>query len=389
MSLNPARSTRVFAGRLRPRFGLGPFLGLGLVAFLGSQVLTSCGSDDDKSCEPDSEKACFSSDCPDNEGTQVCNADGSAYSACSCDGSGTAGSGGAAGSGGGNNGGSSGAAGAGGGTGAEFRGAVGLPCQTAADCSGGLDCIPSSATGPFQDGGPEDGYCTTTCTDAGGECEAIDDIAACAIGAQGTQQYCAALCQTGFPTSGSELKCSLIQGQRDTLGCLNVTNPPTTGRDLGLCIPVCHSDEGCGGGRFCNLGTGVCVDEQPQGLAMGEACTDDAECSGGQCLTFTNGGGFCSGLCTFGLIGGCGYDEDVPAGERGAACLTPALSSGDVGDVGYCGQLCDVAEDCAQEGYTCELLVDLFGADPDPTVAFGRTGFCNPPDPAAADAGTP
>jgi Dickkopf-like protein len=387
MSLNPARSTRVFAGRLSPFFGVRPFLGLGLTLFLGAQVLTSCGSDDDTSCEPNSEKACFSSDCPDNEGTQTCNADGSAYSTCSCDGTGSAGNGGAAGAGGGNNGGSSGAAGAGGAPGAEFRGTVGLPCETATDCPGGLDCVPSSATGPFQNGGPEEGYCTTTCT-VNEDCEAIDDIAACALGGDGNQRYCVALCQTGDP-SGTELKCSLIQGQRDTLACLSGVTTPSGGRDLGLCIPVCHSDEGCGGGRFCDLGTGVCVDAPPAGAAVGAACTEDAECAGGQCLTLTGGGGFCTGLCTFGLIGGCGFDAlGVPAGERTAACLVPALSTGGIGDIGYCSELCDVAEDCAQAEWTCDPLTDLFGATSDAAEVFGRAGFCNPPEPTT-DAGTP
>lgn len=381
MSLTSARSTRVFAGKL------GPFLGLGLALILGAQVLTSCGSDDDTSCDPGAERSCAVNGCADNAGTQFCLASGSEFSECSCDGTGNAGSGGAAGSSGSSNAGSSGAAGTGAVAGAEFRGTVGLPCETSTDCPGGLDCVPSSASGPFQDGGPEGGYCTTTCA-VNEDCEAIDDIAACALGGDDEQRYCVALCQTG-DASNTELKCSLVQGQRDNLACLSGVQAPSGGRDLGLCIPICHSDAGCGGGRFCDLGTGVCVDAASEGGAIGVACVDDEECAGGQCLNLAGGGGFCSGLCTFGLIGGCGFDAlDVPAGERTAACLVPALSTGGIGDVGYCGQLCDVDDDCAQAGWTCNPLSDLFGAGSGADASFGRGGFCNPPD-SAGDAGTP
>lgn len=382
MSSFNARVTRVFAGNL------GPFLGLGLAFFLGAQVLTSCGSDDDVSCEPGAVQGCAVTGCPNNSGTQFCLASGDAFSQCSCeDGEGgSAGSGGGA-AGSGNSGGSSGAAGAGGTpAAAEFRGTIGLPCETAAECPGGLDCVPSSATGPFQEGGPEGGYCTTTCT-VNEDCEAIDDIAACALDGDDGTSYCVALCQTGEPTSGTELKCSLLQGQRDDLACLAGTNMPSGGRDLGLCIPICHSDAACGGGRFCDLGTGVCVDAAPPGAAIGEACTEDTECAGGQCINLTDGGGFCSGLCTYGLIGGCGFDaEGVEVGARDAGCLVPASRTGGTGDVGFCGELCDVPEDCAQAGWACDSLADLFGSD---TAAelFGRTGFCNPPEPT--DAGTP
>jgi Dickkopf-like protein len=387
MSLIPARLTRVLAG------GVGPFLGLGLAIIFGSQSLTSCGSDDDASCEPNEEQSCVALGCPNDRGTQTCSASGDGFSACDCAG-GSAGSAGAAGSG---NAGSSGASGGGGASMVspdDPRGTVGLPCATAIDCPAGLECIPPSATGPFQNGGPANGYCTAQCA-TNADCQTFDVLSACALnGGTATPDdtsddvtYCIALCQTGTPQQ-TEYKCSLVNGARDDLACLPANNMPSAAREIGLCIPVCHSDAACGTGRFCDLSTGVCVDTAPVGLGIGEACTDGSECAGGTCSNF-GPNRFCTGLCTYGAIGGCGFEAlNVPEGERGAACLDPAFAQGGgFFDLGICTQLCDVATDCAQAdaGWTCEDLAQ-FG-DPTLPQLLGRFGFCSPPPPE--DAGAP
>lgn len=389
MSSIPARSTRVFAG------SIGPFLGLGLALLLGSQMLTSCGSDDDSSCVPNAQQPCFATNCPSNEGVQVCNADGSAFSACSCDGTGNAGNGGAAGSS-SSGGGSSGAAGAGGApVVSDERGIVGAPCETAGNCAAGLDCVPSTAVGPFQQGGPAGGYCTTTCTDTS-DCQAIDALSGCALdGGTETEDtsddasYCIALCQTGSPDP-NEFKCQAVaNATRADLACFPASNMAAAGRALGLCYPICQTDASCGDGRFCDLSTGICIDEQPPAANIGAACEVDEDCPTGLCVTI-GGSSFCSAFCTFGSIGGCGFDAELPEGERGAACLDAGFAGGGLGDVGFCSQLCDTAADCAQADYDCTDLTELF-ADPQIQTVFGRTGFCNPPGLAGGgdDAGAP
>jgi hypothetical protein len=323
-------------------------------------------------------------------GEQTCTSDGTGYSPCSCDGTGNGGSAGAAGS--GNVGGSSngGAAGAGVAPGdALFPAAdraVGAPCTTDAECPTGpngetpLICITASSTAQFG-GGPQGGYCTAVCSDTE-ECQALDGLSACGLYDNATQSgYCIALCVPGT----SNVKCFADRAQ----ACFESEANP----GLGACFPVCQSDTACGPGLFCDLGAqglGVCTAAPPVGGDVGAPCTPETEltdCKSGLCIELANDAGevsgrLCSANCTFGLIQGCGYDR-VTSERRDALCGQAQTENGDVGDVGFCFELCDTAADCTQAGWEC--VVNL---SPEGQAAVGRLGQCLPPL-AGADAGAP
>jgi hypothetical protein len=63
----------------------------------------------------------------------------------------------------------------------------------------------------------------------------------------------------------------------------------------------------------------------------------------------------CTAPCRFGALDGCGFQagpltKPVP----GAACAIRSSTTSDVGDLGYCLQLCDVDADCLASGFGCD-----------------------------------
>lgn len=369
-------------------------LALGAPLLLLAQALTSCGSDDDggNACEPNRLVACAGpNNCP---GEQTCAADGSGFSACTCEGVGAAGSG--AGTGGSANagGGGSSAAGAGGAGDPVFAAtdrAMGAPCATDADCPVGLNgeapliCIPANDTTVFITGGPQGGFCTARCQDSD-DCGALDPLSGCGLFDDTNTGYCIGVCTAG---ADDRLKCPVDRAQ----ACVaNPNDPP-----FGACFPICQSDAGCGPGLFCDLGggggIGLCTATTPPGGDVGAACTAATDCKGGICLTLVDpatqqpAGSFCSGSCTLGLRAGCGFDDPLPTGvERGAICLQAQADDGNLGDVGLCFELCDVDGDCAQAagGWTCAEFNDA-----DAESFFQRAGECLPPGLEVTDAGVP
>jgi hypothetical protein len=322
-------------------------------------------------------------------GTQVCSDDGTKYEACSCNSTGSSGTGGGSSTaplpGTGGSGGTS-TAGAAGSSSANtplFPGGVGVPCTSDAGCGGApLVCVLASSdsfhatdaqTGADIGGGPQGGYCTLPCQ-ASADCQAVDNISLCntAVG------YCFGLCT---PSTGPT-KCVDSQGAASAQSCLQLSDTDTS---LGVCIPTCTNDAGCGTGRYCDLNTGLCVGTKPTGKAIGEACDgtqNGADCASGTCVQFTAGSAdvsFCSGNCTLGILDNCGYDP-ASGQPRNVACLEPQFAQAAAGDIGFCVSLCDVAADCAQAGWICEPL-SAAGAQ-----ALGRTGECLPPG-LVADAG--
>jgi hypothetical protein len=248
-------------------------------------------------------------------------------------------------------------------------GRIGASCVRDADCGGTLNCF-EAATDSFGFGGPAGGYCTTGC-DTTAACTAIDRASTC--GSLGGRQLCIHTCRSQAPAEGQD-KCL----GRPDLTCLSAAalgdEEPTQEPGFGVCAPRCQSDAGCNG-RRCDLSTGLCTDEPRAGDPIGAACDEPETCAAGLCLGATaQSSGLCSAFCTVG-VDGCGFDGSEPT--IGAACLLPQVPSEGAGDRGLCFELCDVAEDCTEPGFTCVA---------EPTR--GRAGACLPSE-GPADPGDP
>ena len=368
-------------------------LSFGVPLLALAQALTSCGSDDDgaTACEPNVLRACNGpGQCA---GEQTCASDGSGYSECSCEGSGSAGASNAG------SGGSAGTSNTGGAAGAGLdpldslfqpaERAIGAPCVTDADCPVGpggetpLICMTPTSTAEFTTGSPQGGYCTARCRDTD-ECVALDVLSGCGlIDEQTGDGYCIGLCTP----NGGQINCLSNRAQ----ACFQLDDDTPT---VGACFPVCQSDAACGDGQFCDqgrTGLGLCTTTEPPGGDIGAPCTNEtaeADCKSGICITLLDApggsptGSFCSANCTFGLLAGCG--STAPAGTaRDAICLQPQRATGDVGDLGLCFELCDTAADCTQAGWICDPLTA------DGQTQVGRVGECVPPGDGAVvvDAG--
>jgi hypothetical protein len=382
-------------------------ISVGIPLLVLAQALTSCGDDDGGGgeCTAGEVRACVVAGNSCDDGVQTCNGEGTAYSACAC-GGGAAGAGGSAGAG-GTGGGSGGAAGAGGNASGDplypdGSRPIGAPCAVDADCPAAPDgsrpliCIDSGSTDVFGTGGPQGGYCTIPCSGADGteQCQALDSLGLCTLRTEAEGDgYCIGVCLAGSdnplcttgPTGGRAQACFDAQ---------SAANP-----GLGLCLPVCQSDEACGAGFYCDFGAtgiGLCTPDATPAVGtggIGAPCTTataDADCVSGICLSFTDPDtgdveAFCSATCTVGLVAGCGFGNTAAEGTRDAACLLPQEQNGASGDVGLCIELCDQDADCEQDGYVCVL--DL---EPEAQAQLGRLGECVPPlllNGGGADAG--
>lgn len=268
-----------------------------------------------------------------------------------------------------------------------LRGYVGWPCETAADCPVGddgetLDCISVTDTGKFGEGGPQDGYCSLPCTLDGNECALMDDNSECEAFDDDGNGTCWALCNPG--AAENAVKC-----RAPAQACI-----PQQDSGLGLCAPVCQSDEACGEGLFCNReGSRSLCSSEPSGAGVvGAACTiatEAADCEGGLCISFQLDGpdpeavSFCSANCTLLLTDGC---STAPEGSelRASTCLGLQFEGAGPGDLGYCLEICDSDADCTQAGYVCTANDAI-------NTLESRTGVCISPllltDGPPADAG--
>lgn len=321
--------------------------------------MASCSDDDQLACVRNETRLCA---CPDRsrQGVQACLADGTGWGACDCSGpprEGTAGTSGDA--------------------PAELTALVGRACEASAECGEGLQCFTPTST-DFLGGGVAHGYCSTGCDDDS-DCTSVDRQSACVVQPGDATGVCIRTCLSMDPTSLAENKC---------LGRLDVACQSEayqglamfTGlRQNGWCYPQCASDDDCAG-RRCDPARGVCVDTVTPGLAIGEACTSNAQCAGLACVSVAPEEAFCSAPCVFGVPIGCGFGT-APSTPRGAGCFVPAeqgfVSTEGAGDVGLCFELCAEDSECSQPGWVCTKSADI-------EARINRPGVCLPPPPADA-----
>lgn len=256
---------------------------------------------------------------------------------------------------------------------------LGRACGASTSCGEGLECLtPLDLPG---------GLCTTECF-SDEDCQVFGALGTCRPEGGG-------ICLQGCQSGGIGLKChnredmvcspyELVRGESCSgpadCGDNEVCSQGVCLSALTACMPSCGSDADCSDGTFCSLELGSCAREKKEGLPIGTACSpaDDEDPCEGFCLRYGPGDdeGFCSGYCRSGFdagLPGCGYDADST--NIGAACLYPsAFLSGEEGDSGFCGQLCDCDAECLTPGFRCVDIAELSNGAA--VSLFGRRGWC-------------
>lgn len=308
------------------------------VAVFGGCAETKAKTDTvDAACTPGRSIACTGVD--NCAGRQICDKGGASYGVCICAGDETFASAGPA------------------------SGLLGATCRDASDCRASYSCL-DSASDDVEGEGPSAGLCVLECARDASICERADASTTCVVlDDRGTSDslddaaYCLPTCTLGDPDPDDD-KC---RGRIDM-----VCNEQTAGTGVGFCRPACRSDLDCGD-RHCNLRTGLCADQPPEGAGIGSACDPTApECAGG-CIEHGSSYAECSGVCRLGTPG-CGQSTaDGPPFNY--YCYLDPSRMGGVGDLGYCTKLCDCDDDCARADTVCE-------ADDSLSEATGRKGVC-------------
>jgi hypothetical protein len=259
---------------------------------------------------------------------------------------------------------------------------LGAACSHDSDCPAGASCLSTSGEALFGGAAPS-GVCVAPCdarsacsSYAGAVCVDVADPTANpdASPAQGT---CFETCTVG-DTSPS--KCH---------GAPHVACAPLEGgaAGAGYCRPVCATGADCASGA-CDPRRGVCVATAPPDTTFGLSCDvrggdGGSDASSGPdaatatpacdalCVTLGARVSLCSRRCVYGSAGECG---PASGGLRLGGCLFP-VQGGTVGDLGYCGELCDCNGDCRDPAFVCDAFDDA-----NLQRAFGRAGVCTPPD---------
>ena len=247
-----------------------------------------------------------------------------------------------------------------------------LPCTEDADCGAGLICVTAESSS-LSVGGPAGGLCTQTCTDS------CPDANSICLTFSDDHAYCVPSCGLGDGVldcqARPDMVCDVLPASTGTTcaadtDCADgVCFNSECVIPISLCLPRCGADSDCPSGRFCDPSLGECVDDEPEGLGIGEPCDPDAatdECRG-YCSTSSSR---CIETCTRGAYPTCGSEDPSFAT---AECLAPYYEGGDdLGDVGVCIGLCDCTSDCAS-GLACVSFES-------PTINGapfrGRAGLC-------------
>ena len=259
-----------------------------------------------------------------------------------------------------------------GGTAAANTSALGQQCTADADCGTGLTCV--LPTDPNV--GAANGLCTVACAN-NGECDDISPGSACVNFADATASspavaYCLEGCTQGAPADITT-KC---HGRPDEACSGFTSGTGATATTVFLCSPLCRADADCGGGLFCDPGTGSCTKTKPTGDPVGTPCDPMATtntCLGG-CLTTSDMGvtpatGVCVQICS-GLTE-CMYNGTKPSGF----CVGALTQDFDILDLGFCEPSCNCTSDCKITGEVCQAWTSaaaMIQAD------LGSDGFCYP-----------
>jgi hypothetical protein len=222
-----------------------------------------------------------------------------------------------------------------------------MPCAAQADCGDGLKCIKATDSVMYM-GGPAHGYCTKDCTmpadcaPLGGDCiQFINDT---------TDGGGTGVCVLGC-TYGSTDRASKCHARAD-VACVGDVGQSS------VCIPMCSQDVDCPSGRKCDPQAGVCVDLAPPGDPLGTYCSGDAgtsNCAGG-CLGYASAT-FCTMRCVLGELNACNHAMGAFGTGAHGICNLGDPNAGP-GDMGYCVQECETAQDCSDTtdpGLLCNL----------------------------------
>ncbi len=232
-------------------------------------------------------------------------------------------------------------------------------CETDGDCADGLRCMQAD-TDEWLGGGPPHGYCTADCYADPNVCIQEDPSAVC-LQVTDTEAFCMQGCAPG---PGAD-KC---QGRGD-VACDGASI------GVGFCRPMCRSDEDCDG-RLCDVGSGACADELPEGDPIGAECDPDAAestCQTGLCLPVTETFASCTGWCNLSEIG-CGSDNTMPENPGEPICTFSAIQGSGPSDLGFCNQRCDCDGDCLHPDALCLIVSE------DIQAVLGTQGLCVDPE---------
>lgn len=260
---------------------------------------------------------------------------------------------------------------------------LGRGCIEDADCEDstapGLTCV--SATESLGNGAPPKGLCTAECT-SDADCADFGAGSLCyPFAPQGNSGYCVEGCSFGTPGIG-EFKCH----NREEFACnpalLGDTGEPcdetadcqsgelcidgTCAVVFPACLPSCRGDIDCEAGMYCDQSflSGVCVDEEPTGKALGEPCTlpgPNEPSEPDECLGFCQADsadsttGRCAATC--GLLSACAWNSATSKFD--GACFYASIltfQNGAAGDFGFCTSTCNCTDECNDSELACSLL---------------------------------
>jgi hypothetical protein len=195
-------------------------------------------------------------------------------------------------------------------------------CGACKRCDGAGACSPvPDGTDPLDECPAQDPTsCGTTGVCKAGHCELHSAFTVCEAGACSVSALTAKLCDG----NGS---CGAV----GTVSC----SPYTCNDALNGCRTSCSTNAHCVTGITCNVSTGVCLANLPQGAT----CTGSSQCASGFCRDGVCCDKACTGFCeACNLAGQIGSCKPVPSGQD---------PSNECGGQGACNGSCDGSGGCS------------------------------------------